>query len=254
MKLTFLGTGTSQGVPQIGCRCPVCRSVDPRDRRLRSSVLVQTGEVTIVIDAGPDFRTQMLRAGVRRVDAILLTHEHRDHTAGLDDVRALNFCDYPEVRRVAVYGVKQTLKAVQRDFAYAFAEPRYRGVPEIDLCEVTGPFDICGVDVTPVTGHHAPGMDVTGYRIGKLAYLTDFADIAPSEESKLHGVEVLVVNALRVRPHDSHFSLGQALSLIERVRPQRAYLTHISHEMGLFRDLSLPKGVFLATDELTIQI
>ena len=177
MKLTFLGTGTSQGVPVIGCRCKVCTSADRRDNRLRTSAMVEACGVRMVIDAGPDFRCQMLRTGIRHLDAILLTHEHKDHIGGLDDVRAFNFVDYPPlVHKVDIYAAPHTLGVVRKDFDYAFAQDKYRGVPEIELHEidVTRPFRVGGLEVVPVSGHHSDRFAVTGYRIGRLAYLTDF--------------------------------------------------------------------------------
>ena len=259
MKLTFLGTGTSQGVPVIGCRCEVCRSEDPRDKRLRTSAMVETGDVRLVIDAGPDFRYQMLRTGVRHIDAILLTHEHKDHTGGLDDVRAFNFVDYPPtIHRVDIYAAPSAATVVRKDFDYAFAQDKYRGVPEIALHEIdpAQPFEAKGVRIVPISGHHSPRFGVTGYRIGKLAYLTDFKTIDDAETEKLHGTEVLVVNALRFAPHDSHFNVDEALALIDRVRPREAYLTHMSHEIGLHAATgpTLPEGVRLAYDELQIEI
>lgn len=176
MKLTFLGTGTSQGVPVIGCRCAVCTSADRRDRRLRTSAMVETRGVRLVIDAGPDFRYQMLRTGVRHVDGILLTHEHKDHIGGLDDVRAFNFVDYPPtVHRVDIYAAPRTAACVRKDFDYAFAQDKYRGVPEIALHEIDTerPFTVGGVEIVPVSGHHSERFTVTGYRIGRMAYLTD---------------------------------------------------------------------------------
>ena len=258
MKLTFLGTGTSQGVPVIGCRCAVCRSDDPRDRRLRTSALVSTQGRNLVIDAGPDFRYQMLRAGVRRIDGVLLTHEHKDHIGGLDDVRAFNFMDYPQIRRVDLYATPRTARCVRKDFDYAFATDKYRGVPELELHEIDErqPFSVAGVGVVPVAGHHSARFEVTGYRIGRLAYLTDFKAIEPAEREKLHGLDVLVVNALRYAPHDSHFCVEEALALIEEVRPRRAYLTHMSHEIGLHAvaEPRLPEGVRLACDGLEVDI
>ena len=246
MKLTILGSGTSQGVPVIGCRCAVCTSKDPRDNRLRTSAMLEWDDIRLVIDAGPDFRYQMLRTGVRHIDAILLTHEHKDHIGGLDDVRAFNFVDYPTIHRIDVFGTRQTLKCVRKDFDYAFSVDKYRGVPEIELCEIDPavPFCVKDKEVIPVSGHHSPRFEVTGFRFGELAYLTDFKTIAPAEERKLYGVEVLVVNALRPQPHDSHFSLDEALALIRRVAPRRAYLTHMSYEMGLYAERSalLPEG------------
>ena len=259
MKLTFLGTGTSQGVPVIGCRCAVCRSDDPRDKRLRTAAMVETGGTRLVIDAGPDFRCQMLRTGVAHIDAILLTHCHKDHIAGLDDVRAFNFVDYPPViHTVDIYAAPHTSGTILKEFDYAFGEDRYRGVPEIALHEIdeSRPFTVGGVEVVPVAGEHSERFRVTGYRIGPLAYLTDFKYISPTEAEKLRGVDTLVVNALRHEPHPSHFSVGEALELIDRVRPRVAYLTHMSHQTGLHAgfEASLPDGVHAAHDMLTIGI
>ena len=258
MKLTFLGTGTSQGVPIIGCRCRVCTSADRRDRRLRTSAMIECGEVRLVIDAGPDFRYQMLRTGVRHIDAILLTHEHKDHIGGLDDVRAFNFVDFPVIHRIDLYGTEHVLACVRKDFDYAFAADKYRGVPEIELRTIVPgkPFRVKGVEVVPVSGHHSERFEVTGFRIGKLAYLTDFKTIADAEVEKLSGVEVLVVNALRFEPHYSHFNVAEALELIRRVAPCEAYLTHMPHEIGLYAETepALPPGVHLAYDMLEVTI
>lgn len=258
MKLTFLGTGTSQGVPVIGCRCEVCRSTDSRDRRLRTSAMVECGSCRIVIDAGPDFRYQMLRAGLRQIDAILLTHFHKDHIGGLDDVRAFNFVDYPTIRPVDIYTTPSTAKVVRKDYDYAFVEDKYRGVPEMRLHEFddAAPFHVKGIEIIPIRGRHSSRFEVTGYRIGKLAYLTDFKQIADAEVEKLKGVECLVVNALRFKPHDSHFSVDEAAALIERVQPRQAFLTHMSHEIGLHAESEgkLPAGVRLAYDRLIIEI
>ncbi len=258
ITLTFLGTGTSQGVPVIGCRCPVCQSADPHDRRLRTSAMVETRGVRLILDAGPDFRYQMLRTGVRHIDAVLLTHEHKDHIGGLDDLRAFNFVDYPTIHRIPIYGTRRTLEVVRHDYPYAFERNKYRGVPEMELREVDPdhPFVVEGVEVLPIRGFHSERFEVTGYRIAPLAYLTDFKRIEEQEIEKLEGVDTLVVNALRQKPHDTHFSLKEALALIERVKPRQAFLTHQSHDMGLHTDLaaSLPEGVFSAYDTLKIEI
>ena len=257
LRLTFLGTGTSQGVPLIGCDCAVCCSLDPRDARLRTSAMVEVGDKRFVIDAGPDFRQQMLRERVAHVSAILLTHKHKDHIGGLDDVRALNFVDYPPIiHKVEIYGSADTCECVRKDFDYAFAPNPYRGVPQMELHEFGDePFEIEGVEIVPIRGSHSR-FEVTGFRFGKLAYLTDFKMIADEELAKLEGVEVLVVNALRFEAHDSHFSVNDALKVIEKVAPKRAYLTHMSHDIGLHcvANLRLPDGVEFAYDGLKIEL
>lgn len=258
MKLTFLGTGTSQGVPVIGCNCDVCRSEDRRDRRLRTSAMVEIGDLRLVIDAGPDFRYQMLREGVTRLDAILLTHQHKDHTAGIDDVRAFNFVDYPTIRTMHIYGNEPTIERVKMEYDYAFAENKYRGVPVIELHTIDEQqtLNIGGVDITPIIGEHSKRFRSVGYRIGDMAYITDFSHIDPAEEAKLQGVKIMVINALRWEPHDSHFSVAEAIEIINRVRPERAYLTHMSHGIGLYAEASkrLPEGVEFAYDGLVVEI
>ncbi len=264
MKLTILGSGTSQGVPTIGCQCEVCQSSDRRDHRLRSSAMVEWKGMRIVIDAGPDFRYQMLRAKVRNIDALLLTHAHKDHTGGIDDTRAFNFVEYPTIHRLQLYATAQTLQTVRKDYDYAFRVNKYRGVPEIDLHEVVNGsrFEVWdenherSVWVDSIKGFHAPEFEITGYRFGDVAYLTDFKSIEAAEIERLKGVKVLVVNALRWGGHPTHFSVAEALELIEKVAPQRAYLTHISHDIGLFDEAMsrLPEGVELAYDGLTIEI
>ena len=257
ITLTLLGTGTSQGVPVIGCNCAVCRSKDPRDNRMRTSAMVEVGSCRLIIDAGPDFRMQMLREGVREISAILLTHKHKDHIGGIDDVRALNFVDYPEIRNVKIYATADAVDCVRKDYDYAFFEVRYRGTPEISLHTIVPPepFMVDGVEIVPIIGRHAH-FEVTGYRIGSMAYLTDFKEIDDDQIERLKEVEVLVVNALRFKPHDSHFSVADALELIRKVAPQRAYLTHMSHEIGLHAeaDGQLPKGVHFGYDGLKIEI
>lgn len=248
--LTFLGTGTSQGVPIIGCHCGVCRSRDPRDRRLRTSALLSVGGMHIVIDAGPDFRYQMLREGVEDLDAVLLTHPHRDHVGGLDDVRPFN---YYQKRPMPVYGNAHTLEAVKRNIAYAFDEHPYPGAPQFELHEVeTEPFEIGSVEILPIRVLHYK-MPINAYRIGDLTYITDANRIEPESMEKIRGSRVLVVNALRKEPHLSHFSLSEALALIDEIRPETAYLTHISHNLG-YAGISaeLPANVRLAYDGLRI--
>lgn len=258
MKLTFLGTGTSQGVPVIGCKCEVCRSEDGRDRRLRTAAMVEMGGKRFIIDAGPDFRYQMLREGVTHIDAILLTHEHKDHTGGIDDVRAFNFVDFPVIHTMHIYGNEPTITSIRRDFHYAFSEDKYRGVPEIELHTIAEdkPFVVADVEVMPVVGSHSERFRSVGFRFGELAYLTDMNAIADEEIVKLQGVKVLVVNALRWESHNSHFSVAEALEVIRRVAPERAYLTHMSHRIGLHAvaEQHLPEGVYLAYDGLTVTI
>jgi len=252
VKLTFLGTGTSQGVPMIACGCEVCRSSDFHDKRLRSSVLVQSGGVSIVIDAGPDFRYQMLRENVTAVDAILLTHEHKDHTGGIDDVRAFNyFMDKP----VDIYATERVQRAVRKDFDYAFAENKYPGVPDIRLRTIgSEPFLVGDLQIVPITGLHFR-LPVTGFRIGGIAYLTDFNHIEDSELDKLRNLDFLVINALRYEKHISHFTVGEAIAVSRRIAPGHTLLTHASHQIGLYEKVSrtLPENVSLAYDGLSIE-
>jgi phosphoribosyl 1,2-cyclic phosphate phosphodiesterase len=254
LQLVFLGTGTSQGVPVIACPCAVCASGDARDKRLRSSVLVRCGERQIVIDAGPDFRQQMLRGNVRRLDAILFTHAHKDHTGGLDDVRAFN---YVQGRPMDVYAETRVQEALKLEYAYVFARDRYPGIPEIRLHTIDeAPFVIDGdLPVTPVRTMHLH-LPILGFRIGKMAYLTDTNSIADSEKKKLTGLECLVVNGLRKESHISHFSLPEAIALIDELKPAKAFITHVSHQMGLHQptQAALPPNVFLAYDGLEVTV
>lgn len=253
MKLTFLGTGTSQGVPVIACRCRVCRSVDERDRRLRTSALLTTNEGKhILFDIGPDFRQQMLRQKVESLDAIMVTHAHRDHVAGLDDVRSFNYVQH---KNMDVYLNAIAKHALMRDYGYIFEHHEYPGLPEADLHEVDAPFVAAGVTVVPVKAMHKD-LPILAFRVGEMAYITDANHIAPEELEKLKGVKVMVINALRRQKHFSHFSLPEALEVIDKVQPERAYLTHISHEMGLHAEVekTLPEGVFLAYDNLEVEI
>lgn len=253
MKLTFLGTGTSQGVPVIACRCHVCRSVDERDRRLRTSALLTTNEGKhILFDIGPDFRQQMLRQKVESLDAIMVTHAHRDHVAGLDDVRSFNYVQH---KNMDVYLNAIAKHALMRDYGYIFEHHEYPGLPEADLHEVDAPFVAAGVTVIPVKAMHKD-LPILAFRVGEMAYITDANHIAPEELEKLKGVKVMVINALRRQKHFSHFSLPEALEVIDKVQPEQAYLTHISHEMGLHAEVekTLPQGVFLAYDNLEVEI
>lgn len=253
MKVTFLGTGTSQGVPMIGCQCEVCQSADSRDKRLRSSILIEYNGKHIVVDTGPDFRYQMLRENVRHLDAILFTHEHKDHVAGMDDVRAFN---YHAKKAMQVYATERVQKALKREFYYAFEAEKYPGVPQIDLNTIDAtPFTIEGLEVVPIEMMHYK-LPVLGFRFGKFAYLTDANYIAPQELEKLMGVEVMVINALRQQKHISHFSLEEALAIIDKIGPKQAYLTHFSHQMGTYTEVVklLPKNVLPATDQFELEI
>lgn len=252
-ELIFLGTGTSQGVPVIGCGCAVCTSNDPRDQRTRSSVLVRTDGVSLLIDGGSDMRQQLLRERISKLDAVLLTHEHMDHISGLDDLRAFTFAQDPP-KAVPIYGTAGTLEAVRRVFAYAFSGNGYPGMPKFDLYEIDkDPFMVKSVRIQPVEVMHMR-MPVLGFRIGGLAYITDAKTIAPEERDKLRDCDVLVLNALRMEPHISHLNLDEALAVIEDLRPGRAYLTHISHYMGKHADVKLPPHVQLGFDGLRVEV
>ncbi|MCK9613061.1 MAG: MBL fold metallo-hydrolase [Bacteroidales bacterium] len=253
MYVTFLGTGTSQGVPVITCNCETCLSDDPRDKRLRSSLLVETSEVTFVIDTGPDFRQQMLREKVKKLDAVILTHEHKDHTAGLDDIRAFNFI---QNCAMDVYARASVNRIIRREFDYVFSKNKYPGVPKIIQHDIRNEaFTVKGINIIPVEAKHYM-LKIFGYRIGSFAYLTDASDIHIREKKKLLQLDVLAVNALRIKPHHSHYNLEQALFLIEELQPKKAYLTHISHLMGKHSDIEkkLPEHVSLAYDGLKISI
>ncbi len=253
IRVEFLGTGTSQGVPVIACDCTVCRSADPRDERLRTAVWVQIDGVSLLIDAGPDLRQQMLRSEVHTLDAVLLTHEHMDHIAGIDDLRAFNFA---QKRPMDIHGNASTTAAVRRMFHYAFAEERYPGVPELRLHEIGhGLVEIAGIQVNVVEVMHHK-MPVLGFRIGAFAYITDAKTIAPSEREKLRGLDVLVLNALRKKEHLTHLNLAEALAIVDDLRPRRALFTHISHLLGTHASVSaeLPSGVELAYDGLVVEL
>ena len=227
-KLTFLGTGTSQGVPMIGCSCEVCRSADPRDKRLRSSVLVDYCGKRFLVDAGPDFRQQMLRAGVSHVDAIILTHNHKDHTGGLDDVRAFN---YLEKAATQIYCEKYVEDSLRQEYSYAFAENRYPGAPEWNVHLIDEhPFSIDGVEIIPIRGRHFK-LPVLGYRFGNIAYCTDMNHIADEEFAKLQDLDHFIINCVRRGRHISHFSLEGALEVARRVGARHTWITHLSHQL-----------------------
>lgn len=253
MKITFLGTGTSQGVPLIACTCEVCTSEDPRDKRLRTSILVECEGISIVVDTGPDFRQQMLREKVKKLDAVVFTHEHKDHIAGLDDIRAFNFI---LKRKIDVYASDRVQDAIRREFAYIFSDTKYPGIPEIELHTIQNkPFEIQGIPIIPIEVLHYK-LSVFAFRFGDFVYITDANAISQQEKKKIVGCKILVINALRRQAHVSHFTLQEALDLIAELKPEKAYLTHISHQLGKHSNIEkeLPNGVFQAYDGLQIQL
>lgn len=247
LKITFLGTGTSSGVPMIACNCEVCTSADTKDKRLRSSILVQSETTTIVVDTTPDFRYQMLRAEVKKMDAVLFTHPHKDHIAGLDDIRAFNF--FQEMP-MDVYANELTQAALKKEFSYVFAEHKYPGIPDINLKDINDkPFLVGDIPVTPFIVWHLR-MPVLGFRFGGFTYITDANKIDETEKEKIKGSDIIVLNALRKKEHISHFNLDQAVALVQELKIPQAYFTHISHQLGLNAEINkeLPAGIQLAYD------
>lgn len=254
MKVTFLGTGTSQGVPVIACNCEVCTSTDKRNNRLRTSILIETGDKTIVVDSGPDFRYQLLREKVKDLDAVLFTHEHKDHIAGLDDIRPFNYLLH---KVIDVYATERVQAALKREFYYIFAETKYHGLPQINLHTVNNeePFQIGENTIIPFeVMHHL--LPITGYRIGDFTYITDAKTISAESFEKIKGTKVLVLNALQKEPHISHFTLNEAIAFAEKVGAETTYLTHISHNLGLHDavEKDLPSNIKLAYDGLKIEL
>jgi phosphoribosyl 1,2-cyclic phosphate phosphodiesterase len=253
LRITFLGTGTSGGVPMIACDCAICTSKNEKDKRLRSSILVQSERTTLIVDTTPDFRSQMLRENVKKLNAVVFTHPHKDHIAGLDDIRAFNFF---QKKPVEVYANKLTEEALRREFYYIFSEKRYPGIPDIILHTITDEtFKVGDIPVIPILVHHLK-MPVLGFRFGKFTYITDANRIEDEEKEKIKGSEVLVINALRKKEHISHFSMQQAIDLITELKIPTAYLTHISHQMGLHEKVNgeLPQNIQLAYDGLQINV
>jgi len=253
VQITFLGTGTSQGIPIIACPCNVCQSTDSKDKRLRTSVLIETNGKTFVIDTGPDFRQQMLRANVKNMDAVIFTHEHKDHTAGFDDIRAFNFVNK---KKMEVYASANVQEAIKKEFAYIFSDFKYPGIPEINLHLLENkPFSIEGIEIIPIEVMHYK-LPVFGFRIGDFSYITDANYISDQEKEKIKNSRVLVLNALRREPHISHFTLDQAIELVNELKPEKAYFTHISHQLGLHADVEkeLPENIEIAYDGLKISI
>lgn len=253
LKVTFLGTGTSAGVPMIGCNCYVCTSKDPRDKRLRSSVMITDGEDNIVIDTGSDFRQQMLRENVKTLAAVVFTHEHKDHVAGMDDVRAFNFLTK---KAVPVYANDRTETALRREFPYVFEDLKYPGVPEIDLHKITTiPFTINKTRFIPIQVMHYK-LPVLGFRVEGFTYITDANYISEEEKEKIKGSEILVLNALRKQPHPAHFTLQEAIDLALELKAGKTFFTHISHLLGTHKEIEkeLPENIFLAYDGLKVKV
>ncbi|WP_214225448.1 MBL fold metallo-hydrolase [Pedobacter sp. B4-66] len=251
MKITILGTGTSQGIPVIACNCIVCRSTDHKDKRLRVSVLIETGDKTIVIDSGPDFRYQMLRANVKDLDAILFTHEHKDHVAGLDDIRPFN---YLLKKDIEIYATERVQHALKREFSYIFAEAHYPGLPQIDLNTISDePFSVGETVIVPLDIMHYK-LPILGFRINDFVYITDAKTVSEETIAKIKGAKILVVNALQKEQHISHFTLDEAIEFAQKIGAEQTYLTHISHNMGLHEvvEKELPDNIKLAYDGLTL--
>ncbi|TWR25829.1 MBL fold metallo-hydrolase [Mucilaginibacter pallidiroseus] len=253
MTITFLGTGTSQGVPVIACGCEVCTSTDARDKRLRTSILIEAEDKTVVIDSGPDFRYQMLRANVKHLDAIVFTHEHKDHVAGMDDIRAFN---YKQQGAVDIYADERVQLALHREFPYIFENYKYPGIPQIDLHLIgTEPFDIGSISFTPIQVMHYK-LPILGFRIKDFTYITDAKTVSEAEKDKIRGSKILVINALQIDTHISHFTLEEAIAFAQDLGADETYFTHIGHRMGKHQDIDpeLPQGIFLAYDGLKLEI
>lgn len=252
MKITFLGTGTSQGVPVIGCRCEVCTSGDKRDNRLRSSVMIEKDGKVAVIDSGPDFRQQMLREKVKKLDALVFTHEHKDHIAGLDDIRAFNFV---MKQKIDVYATERVQLAIRREFPYIFDEIKYPGIPELNLHTISqNPFTAAGIDFIPVEVVHYM-LPVFGFRMGDFTYITDAKSISEVEKKKIRGCHTIVINALRHEPHVSHLTLNEAVELLLELDCRKGWLTHISHQLGRLEEVDshLPAHIRCAYDGLKLE-
>ena len=253
MRITFLGTGTSQGVPMIACNCAVCTSDDPHDKRLRSSILIEENGKNLVIDTGPDFRYQMLRAKVKHLEAVVFTHEHKDHTAGLDDIRAFN---YFQNSAIDVFANLRVQAALRREFSYIFSDYQYPGIPQINLKTIDlEPFTAAGMPIIPIEVLHYK-LPILGFRIHDFTYITDAKTVSAAETEKIKGSKILVVNALQKEKHISHFTLNEAIAFAEKIGAEMTYFTHISHRLGKYQDISaeLPTHVQLAYDGLQLDI
>ncbi|MFT6969867.1 MAG: phosphoribosyl 1,2-cyclic phosphate phosphodiesterase [Roseivirga sp.] len=253
MKVTFLGSGTSQGVPVIGCNCKVCTSLDFRDKRLRASVHIEIEGHSFIIDSGPDFRQQVLRERINQLDALIFTHEHKDHTAGMDDIRSFNFL---QKKDMPIYGRKSVLDQLKREFAYIFEGTKYPGIPRVEVLEIENkPFDIEGVKFTPIEVLHYK-LPVFGYRIEDFTYITDAKTITQEEKQKIKGTKVLVLNALQSEPHPSHLTVDEAIELAQEINAERTFFTHMSHKIGTHSKISarLPKNIEFAFDGLKFTV
>lgn len=253
MKITVLGSGTSQGIPVIACECDVCRSLDPFDKRLRASIMIESNNTTLVIDAGPDFRQQLLREKVKKLDAILITHHHKDHIAGLDDVRSFNYLFKKAMR---VYACKRDQLRIKEEFSYAFADEKYPGVPDFDLITLSNEtFQVDNILIQPLKVKHMH-LTVYGFRIGDFAYITDVNFIPEETMMMLKGIKVLIIDALRKYKHPSHFTLNEAIAIARKLEVKQTYFTHISHLMGKSVDVNatLPEGMSLAYDGLQFEM
>jgi phosphoribosyl 1,2-cyclic phosphate phosphodiesterase len=253
MKIIFLGTGTSQGVPVIACNCEVCQSTDVRDKRLRSSILIESEEKTVIIDTGPDFRQQMLRQNVQKLDAVVFTHAHKDHVAGLDDIRAFNF---KQQSAMDIYATPIVEEALKREFYYIFAEFKYPGIPLIDIHNIDDkPFSVGDIEFNPIEVMHFK-LPVLGFRIKDFTYITDAKTVSEIEQEKIKGTKILVLNALQREEHISHFTLAEAISFAQKIGGEQTYFTHVSHRLGKHKNVSkeLPEGIELAYDGFSFEI
>jgi len=251
--VTVLGSGTSQGVPVIGCDCPVCTSLDFRDKRLRSSIHIAVNDKSFIIDSGPDFRQQVLRERIKKLDALLFTHEHKDHTAGMDDIRSFNFLQQKDM---PVYGDPRVLAQLKQEFAYVFTEKKYPGVPQVETHELSGEeLTIEGIKFTPIEVLHHK-LPVYGFRIGNFTYITDAKTVSDESIAKIKGSKVLIINALQKSKHLSHLTLEEAIEMAEKIGAEKTYLTHLSHRMGTHKEVqdSLPEHIRIAHDGLKIEM
>lgn len=252
MIITFLGTGTSQGVPVIGCKCEVCKSGNKKDKRLRSSVLIQINDKNIIIDTGPDLRQQSLKNNICKIDFVLYTHAHRDHVSGIDELRSFNFIQKEEIHG---FGNEELVNQLKKDYSYIFQNQNYPGLPKVNLDIVNGKFNHKGINILPIQAFHHK-LNILGYRIHDFTYLTDVKTIQESELNKINGSKILVINCLQINEHISHLNLDEALKLVNKIDVENVYFTHISHNLGLYDKIQsiLPKNINLAYDNLQIKL